>query len=248
MADEFLDIVGLTKRFGALRATDAFSLQLIRGETHALIGPNGAGKTTLIAQISGELRPDEGEIRFLGESVSGLPIQDRVERGLARSFQITSIFAEFTALQNVSLAVQATQGHSFRWLGRPEEDEALNGPARTCLALVDLERRADEPAAALSHGEHRQLEIAMALALKPKLILLDEPMAGMGREDSRRMASLLQGLKAEVSMLLVEHDMDVVFSLSDRVTVMVNGAAIATGSPREIQQSAAVRRAYLGGV
>ena len=247
MAEAMLQVAGLRKSFGALRATDGFDIEVAEGEIHALIGPNGAGKTTLIAQVSGELEPDEGTIRFRGEDVTRLGIQERVERGLARSFQITCIFPGLSALQNVALAVQATQGHSFRFFGRPEADAPLQGAAREYLAMVELASRADIPAAELAHGEHRQLELAMALALRPRLILLDEPMAGMSREDSQRMVALLKTFKAKVAMLLVEHDMDVVFSLSDRVTVMVYGSAITTGTPAEIQRSAAVRKAYLGG-
>ena len=246
MAEPILQVAGLHKSFGALHATNGVNLDLREGEVHAIIGPNGAGKTTLIAQISGELAPDAGSIRFNGENIVNLSIQKRVERGLARSFQITSICSGMTALQNVALAAQAMQGHSFRFFARPENDSKLMSQAHTFLDAVHLSARADVRAAELAHGEHRQLELAMALALRPRLILLDEPMAGMGREDSRRMLELLRTFKSKVSMLLVEHDMDVVFSLSDTVTVMVYGAPIATGTPSEIQRSPAVRRAYLG--
>jgi branched-chain amino acid transport system ATP-binding protein len=247
MAEPILNIVRLSKSFGALRATDQLNLSIEPGEVHAVIGPNGAGKTTLIAQISGELRPNDGEIFFCGENITRFTIQERVRRGLSRSFQITSIFPEFTALQNVAMAVQSTQGHSFRFSNAPERDGSLIGPSQEFLAQVDMSHRAAIPAAELAHGEQRQLEIAMALALQPKLMLLDEPMAGMAREDARRMLSLLRSLKSRVTVLLVEHDMDVVFSLSDRITVMVYGRAIATGSPAEIQAHPAVRKAYLVG-
>jgi branched-chain amino acid transport system ATP-binding protein len=247
MAQALLKIAGLCKSFGALRATDSFSLEVAAGETHALIGPNGAGKTTLIAQVSGEMAPDAGAIYLGGEDITALSVQERVERGVSRSFQITSIFSEFSALQNVAMAVQATQGHSFSFFGDPWADSAVSGRAMELLERVHLAPRAGIMASELAHGEHRQLELAMALALRPKLILLDEPTAGMGGDDSRRMLALLQTLKTQVTMLLVEHDMDVVFSLSDRVTVMVYGAAIASGTPQEIQADPAVRAAYLGG-
>jgi branched-chain amino acid transport system ATP-binding protein len=247
MADPILNVVRLSKSFGALRATDQLNLSIEPGEIHAVIGPNGAGKTTLISQISGELLPNDGEIFFCGENITRFTIQERVKRGLSRSFQITSIFPEFTALQNVAMAVQSTQGHSFRFGNAPERDRSLIGPAQEFLAQVDMSHRAAILAAELAHGEQRQLEIAMALALQPKLILLDEPMAGMAREDARRMLWLLRSLKSRVTVLLVEHDMDAVFSLSDRITVMVYGHAIATGSPVEIQAHPAVRKAYLVG-
>jgi branched-chain amino acid transport system ATP-binding protein len=246
MTSPLLEAAGLSKSFGAVLATDALSLSVLAGEIHALIGPNGAGKTTLIAQLSGELAPDTGSIRFLGENITALDIQERVRRGLARSFQITSVFPRFTALENVSMAVQAAQRDPLRLLSRPAHDATLLASAREHLDRVGLAERAAVTAAELSHGEHRQLEIAMALALQPKLILLDEPMAGMGRADSQRMASLLRSLRPGVAMLLVEHDMDVVFSLSDRVTVLLSGAVIASGSPADIRANAEVRGAYLG--
>jgi branched-chain amino acid transport system ATP-binding protein len=246
MAEALLDVRGLIKRFGGLTATDGVSLAVEDGEIHAVIGPNGAGKTTLVAQINGELRPDAGAIRFLGEEMIGLPAYQRALRGLARSFQITSIFREFTVLDNVALAVQAHAGHSFRFWKGARKDPVLRAPALAVLEQVGLGNRANLLAAHLAHGEKRALEIAMALATRPKLLLLDEPMAGMGPEDSARIVRLLAGLKGQVAILLVEHDMDAVFALADRITVLVYGRAIATGNPAEIRGSAEVRKAYLG--
>ncbi len=237
---------GLIKRFGGLLATDNLSIDVRPGEIHALIGPNGAGKTTLVAQITGQLPSDSGSIHFAGQDVTRLPTHARVRLGLARSFQITSVLREFTALDNVALAVQAHAGHSFRFLADARTDKALRDPARRLLESVGLLDRADTHAATLSHGEQRQLEIAMALAGEPKLLLLDEPMAGMGVEESQRMIAFLQALKGERAMLLIEHDMDAVFQLADRITVLVYGRAIASGVPAEIRANAEVRQAYLG--
>jgi branched-chain amino acid transport system ATP-binding protein len=248
MADALLEIEGLSKAFGAVVACDAVTLALHSGEVHAVIGPNGAGKTTLLGQLAGEIRPDAGRVRFAGDDITGLPAHARAARGLARSFQITSLFPRFSALDNVALAVQAQAGHSFRFWRPAAHETALIAPAREALARVGLAGRADVPAAALAHGEQRQLEIAMALASGPRLLLLDEPTAGMGREDSGRMIALLATLKAEgrMTILLIEHDMDAVFALADRITVLVYGQAIATGTPEEIRANAEVRRAYLG--
>nr|WP_211104963.1 ABC transporter ATP-binding protein [Azospirillum formosense] len=237
---------GLVKRFGGLAATDGLSLSVAEGELHALIGPNGAGKTTLIGQLSGELTPDSGTILFDGRDVTGLPVHKRAQRGLARSFQITSIFPSFTALDNVALAVQAHAGHSFRFWRDAARDRRLADPARAVLERVGLGARADTRADALAHGEKRQLELAMALATGPRLLLLDEPMAGMGPEDSARMVELLQELKGGVTILLVEHDMDAVFALADRITVLVRGKDLASGTPAQIRNDPAVREAYLG--
>ncbi|MBB3263330.1 branched-chain amino acid transport system ATP-binding protein [Azospirillum sp. OGB3] len=237
---------GLVKRFGGLAATDGLSLSVAEGELHALIGPNGAGKTTLIGQLSGELSPDSGTILFDGRDVTSLPVHKRAQRGLARSFQITSIFPSFTALDNVALAVQAHAGHSFRFWRDAARDRRLADPARAVLERVGLGARADTRADALAHGEKRQLELAMALATGPRLLLLDEPMAGMGPEDSARMVELLQELKGGVTILLVEHDMDAVFALADRITVLVRGKDLASGTPAEIRNDPAVREAYLG--
>lgn len=241
-----LETRALVKRFGGLAATDHVSLSVAAGELHALIGPNGAGKTTLIGQLSGEVTPDSGRILFDGRDVTVLPVDQRSRRGLARSFQITSVFPSFSALDNVALAVQAHAGHSFRFWRDAARDRRLSDPARAVLERVGLGARADVPASALAHGEKRQLELAMALATGPKLLLLDEPMAGMGPEDSARMVDLLADLKGGVAILLVEHDMDAVFALADRITVLVRGTALASGSPTAIRADAAVRDAYLG--
>jgi branched-chain amino acid transport system ATP-binding protein len=247
MADvTLLSVRKLVKRFGGLLATDHVDLDVRASETHALIGPNGAGKTTFIAQIQGELSPDEGEIMFGGRNIARDAAWRRAVQGLARSFQITSIFPQFTALTNVVLAVQAQAGHSFRF-GRPALDDAtLTGPARAALSAIGLDHRAHVRAVALSHGEQRQLELAMALAMRPKLLLLDEPMAGMGRQDTARMTEILRKLKAQYSMLLVEHDMSAVEALADRVSVLVAGRVVASGSFAHIRADAQVRTAYLG--
>ncbi len=246
MAESLLEIRGLTKRFGALTATDRIDLDVRDGETHAIIGPNGAGKTTLIGQLAGDLRPDAGTIRFAGQDVTRLGAPARSRVGLARSFQITSIFREFSALDNAALAVQAHAGHSFRFWRPARRDVALREPARAILARVGLGDRADVLAANLAHGEQRQLEIAMALATRPRLLLLDEPVAGMGADESQRMIRLLADLKARQTIVLVEHDMDAVFTLADRLSVLVYGRIIATGPPEAIRANAEVRRAYLG--
>ncbi len=246
MAEVLLEIDSLTKRFGGVVASDAISLALPRGELHALIGPNGAGKTTLIGQLTGEIAPDSGRIRFDAHDVTALPVYRRSQLGLARSFQIASLFAEFTALDNVALAVQAHAGHSFRFWRAARREPELREPARDALLRVGLASRADVPVTALSHGERRQLEIAMALATRPRLLLLDEPMAGMGPEESARLVELLRRLKGGLTILLVEHDMDAVFALADRITVLVYGRVIASGAPAAIRADAAVREAYLG--
>jgi branched-chain amino acid transport system ATP-binding protein len=246
MTEPLLSVRGLRKRFGGLVATDGVDLDVAAGETVAIIGPNGAGKTTLIAQLSGDLVSDAGVIRFAGEDVTALAAAARSHRGLARSFQITSIFREFSALDNVALAVQAHAGHSFRFWRPAREERALREPAREVLARVGLAARADVAAGALAHGEQRQLEIAMALATRPRLLLLDEPVAGMGIDESQRMLQLLRSLRGAHTMVLVEHDMDVVFALADRICVMVYGRVIASGAPEAIRANAEVRRAYLG--
>jgi branched-chain amino acid transport system ATP-binding protein len=246
MSDALLQVDGLCKSFGGLRATDQVTLEVRQGETHAIIGPNGAGKTTLIGQLAGNLRPDAGTIRFAGEDITALAAPARSRRGLARSFQITSVYRDFTALDNVALAIQAHAGSSFRFWRAARADERLRAPARAILAEVGLGERADVLAANLAHGEQRQLEIAMVLATKPRLMLLDEPMAGMGTDESQRATRFLAGLKGRHTMLLVEHDMDAVFALADRISVLVYGRIIATGSPAEIRANAEVRSAYLG--
>ena len=241
-----LEVRGLTKAFGALRASDGIDIEVREGETHAVIGPNGAGKTTLIGQLAGNLRPDAGTIRFAGEDVTALPAPRRARRGLARSFQITSIYRDFSTLQNVALAVQAHSGHSFRFWRPAFADEALISPSRKILEEVGLEKRMHVLAANLAHGEQRQLEVAMALATRPRLLLLDEPMAGMGIEESQRMIAFLQTLKRRHTIVLVEHDMDAVFRLADRISVLVYGRVIATDVPDKIKANPEVRRAYLG--
>jgi branched-chain amino acid transport system ATP-binding protein len=246
MVEPLLSTRALVKRYGGLTATDNVSIEVRPGEIHALIGPNGAGKTTLVGQLTGSTAPDSGTIHFAGRDVTHLPTHARVRLGLARSFQITSVLREFSALDNVALAVQAHHGHSFRFLGNVRADERLRAPARQGLDAVGLGARADALASSLSHGEQRQLEIAMALAGDPKLLLLDEPMAGMGVEESQRMVALLRGLKGKHGMLLIEHDMDAVFALADRITVLVYGRVLASGTPDEIRAHPEVRQAYLG--
>jgi len=246
MSEVLLEVRGLAKSFGALRASDGIDFDVREGETHAVIGPNGAGKTTFISQLSGDMRPDAGSIRFSGEDITALRAPARAKKGFARSFQITSIYREFTALDNVALAVQAHAGHSFRFWTPARGESVLREPARRILEDVGLGARADVVAANLAHGEQRQLEVAMALATQPRLLLLDEPVAGMGSEESQRMVEFLGTLKGRRSIILVEHDMDVVFSLADRISVLVYGRIIATGTPGEIRANAEVRRAYLG--
>ena len=246
MADALLAIEGLTKRFGGVVASDVISLAIPSGELHAIIGPNGAGKSTLIGQLTGEIMPDSGRLRFADRDITALPVHQRSALGLARSFQITSLFLDFTTLDNVALAVQAHAGHSFRFWRDARREDALRTPARAALARMGLAARADVPVAALSHGEGRQLEIAMALAAKPRLLLLDEPMAGMGPEESARMVATLRELKHDLAILLIEHDMEAVFALADRITVLVYGRVIASGKPDAIRIDPEVRRAYLG--
>jgi branched-chain amino acid transport system ATP-binding protein len=241
-----LQVEGLVKRFGGLLATDHLSFTLAPGELHAIIGPNGAGKTTLIHQLSGDLQPDEGRILFNGREMIGLKPHQRALAGFGRSYQITSVFAEFTALQNVALSVQAHAGHSFSFLRAAASERSLTEPARKALEQVGLGHRANTLVAEMAHGERRQLEIAMTLAGQPSLLLLDEPMAGMSHAESGGVVKLLQQLKGRYTILLVEHDMDAVFALADRLTVLVYGGAIASGTPEEIRASREVREAYLG--
>jgi branched-chain amino acid transport system ATP-binding protein len=246
MNNSLLEVRKLRKAFGALLATDDVDFDVQEGETHAVIGPNGAGKTTFIKQISGELRPDRGQVRFAGADITHLPSNRRSHRGLARSFQITSIYREFSALENVALAVQAHASHGFRFWKPAREDARLTGPAMQILEQLGLQARASVVAANLSHGEQRQLEIAMALATRPRLLLLDEPVAGMGTDESLRMVEFLTSLKGSKTIVLVEHDMDAVFTLADRISVLVYGRIIATGTPAEIRVNPEVRAAYLG--
>jgi branched-chain amino acid transport system ATP-binding protein len=246
MTDLILQVRNLNKAFGGVVATDHLDFDVRQGEIHAVIGPNGAGKTTFVAQIAGMLTPDSGEIIFDGQEISGLSAPERSHAGLARSFQITSVFPNFTAIENVALSIQAHDGHSFRFWTTAFRDAKLIQPARNILEQVGLADRALSLAGNLAHGEQRQLEIAMALATKPKLLLLDEPTAGMGAEESEIMRQFLLGLKGEYSIILIEHDMDTVFNLSDRITVLVYGRSIATGAPDEIRSNAQVKAAYLG--
>ncbi|MEO3431625.1 ABC transporter ATP-binding protein [Inquilinus sp. CAU 1745] len=246
MTRPLLHVEGLVKRFGGLVANGGVDLEVEAGEIHAVIGPNGAGKTTLVAQLAGDLRPDSGRIVFDGREITRLASHRRALLGLARSFQITSILPGFSAAENVGIALQPHAGHSFRFWRRADDDPALAAPALELLARVGLEDRAATPAGILAHGEKRQLELAMALAGKPRLLLLDEPMAGMGLEESARMVAFLRTLKGGPAILLVEHDMDAVFALGDRITVLVDGRALATGAPEAIRSHPEVRAAYLG--
>jgi branched-chain amino acid transport system ATP-binding protein len=246
MTEPILRTLGLTKRFGGLVATDRLDLDVLRGEVHAVIGPNGAGKTTLVSQLIGELAPDAGRVEFDGRDITRLPSWRRALLGVSRSYQITSIFPEFSALENVALAAQAHDGHSFGSWRPAILEKRLTDPAVAALDEVGLSNKATALASALAHGERRQLEIAMALVSKPKLLLLDEPMAGMGRRESEFMVRLLGALKGRYTMLLVEHDMDAVFALADRITVLVYGRQIACAAPQDIRSSVEVRRAYLG--
>ena len=246
MADALLQVEGLAKRFGGIVATDDVALSIQDGELHAVIGPNGAGKTTLIAQLSGQIPSDSGRIRFAGRDISALPMHQRSHLGLARSFQITSLFLDLSVLDNVALAVQAHAGHSFRFWRNARAEKELREPARAALARVGLADRAKRTASALSHGEHRLLELAMALVGTPRMLLLDEPMAGLGPEESARMVAMLRDLKKELTILLVEHDMEAVFALADRITVLVYGRVIASGAPADIRANPQVRDAYLG--
>jgi len=246
MNEPLLQVENLAKRFEGIVASDDLTLEVVRGELHAVIGPNGAGKTTLITQISGELTPDAGCVRFAGTDITALPTYQRSALGLARSFQITSLFLDLSVLDNVALAVQAHTGHSFKFWRNARAEKELREPGRALLARVGLSDRADWPASVLSHGEHRLLELAMALAGSPRLLLLDEPMAGLGPEESTRIVGMLRALKQELTILLVEHDMEAVFALADRITVLVYGRVIASGRPAEIRSSKDVRDAYLG--
>jgi branched-chain amino acid transport system ATP-binding protein len=246
VADALLHIEGLSKRFGGVVASDAISLAVPEGELHAIIGPNGAGKTTLLAQLGGEIKPDGGRIRFENLDITDLPAWRRSQLGLARSFQITSLFPDFTVLDNVALATQAHAGHSFHFWRDARSDASLREPARAALARLGLSGRAGVLVAELSHGEHRQLEIAMALATRPRMLLLDEPMAGMGPDESARMVETLRELKRDLTILLIEHDMEAVFALADRITVLLYGRIIASDTPEAIRANAQVRQAYLG--
>ncbi|MCK9514636.1 MAG: ABC transporter ATP-binding protein [Ottowia sp.] len=241
-----LETVDLVKRFGGLRALDGASLSVQQGEIHALIGPNGAGKTTLVHQLSGALPPTSGSVRLAGQDITGLSMHGRVRLGLVRSYQITSIFSRLSVLENLALAIQSRNGSNLRFWRPARHDRARYDAAARVAARIGLADRVDRLAGTLSHGEKRQLEVGLALALQPRLLLLDEPMAGTGREESERLLALLQSLRGKVTMLLVEHDMDAVFRLADRITVLVYGRVIATGAPEQIHANPEVRRAYLG--
>jgi branched-chain amino acid transport system ATP-binding protein len=246
VTEPLLRIENLVRRFGGIVATDNLSLDIAPGELHAIIGPNGAGKTTLISQLIGQLRPTAGTICFAGQDVTHLPAWKRSRLGLARSFQITSLLPNFTAADNVALAAQARDGHSFRFFGNARQEKPLRDAAYAALDRVGLLGRADVMVSRLSHGEQRELELAVALATKPQLLLLDEPMAGLGITESARMVKLLAELRQEVTIVLVEHDMNAVFALADRITVLVYGRVIASDVPAAIRSNEEVKRAYLG--
>ena len=246
MADVILLVDRLMKSFGGLRATNDLSLEVLRGECHAIIGPNGAGKTTFISQLQGMLAPDSGTITLNGADITGEPAHRRARLGIARSFQITSLVPDFSVLDHAALAVQARLGHSFRFWKNARRDPALVAPAQEAVETVGLASRAKTLARDLSHGEARQLELAIAIAQQPKLLLLDEPMAGMGRKDGVAMTELLAQLKKDYSIILIEHDMQAVFSLADRISVLVAGHIIKTGAPEVIRTDPDVRAAYLG--
>lgn len=241
-----LQTASLTKNYGALRVTDEVSLQLRPGELHAIIGPNGAGKTTLINQISGELASDSGQIQFAGKDVTEQPIHVRARGGLVRSYQITSIFEEFTVLENVALAARGARKHGFSLWKALLDDPQAHASAETSIEAVGLSRLSGTPAGDLGYGERRQLELAMALAMEPRFLLLDEPMAGMSVQESADVVSLLQRLKGRYTILLVEHDMNAVFALADRISVLVYGRLMVTGTPAEIRANEEVKAIYLG--
>jgi branched-chain amino acid transport system ATP-binding protein len=246
MSAPLLHVDNLVKRFGGLAATDHATLQVKRGEIHALIGPNGAGKTTLIHQISGALAPDEGSIVFDGADLTHTAMHQRARLGLVRSYQITSVFTRLTVQDNLALAIQAGEGSSFKFWQAARSERARYARAAEVAERVGLQAQLMQPAGALSHGEQRQLEVGLALATSPKLMLLDEPMAGMGPDESERMVQLLQSLRGDTTLLLVEHDMDAVFRLADTISVLVSGQVIACGTAEQIKNDAAVKRAYLG--
>jgi len=246
MTEPVLEVRDLRKSFGALHAVDGVSLTLMPGEIHALIGPNGAGKSTLVSLMAGQLAPDAGEVRLGGRQISGLSVAGRARLGLGRTFQISSLALEFSALRNVMLAEQGRQGSSFGFLTSVRRDRRLLDPAREVLARFGLEDRADVPVASLSHGERRQLELAMAFALEPRVLLLDEPMAGMGAGGTPALTKVLGEMRSQVPMLLIEHDMDAVFALAGRISVLAEGRVIFEGPPDAVRASPVVREVYLG--
>ncbi len=241
-----LRLEGISKRFGGVVATDRVTLEVARGEIHALIGPNGAGKTTLIGQIAGSLASDAGEIHFLGKNLTALKQHQRVRTGLARSYQITSIFSRLSVLDNLALAVQARSGSSFSFWRPVSAEKGIFEEAKAIVEEIGLLQKANSIAGTLAHGEQRALEVGLAMATQPQLVLLDEPMAGMGPEESQRVIALIESIRSRVTVLLVEHDMDAVFRLADRISVLVSGRLIATGTPKAIKSNAQVREAYLG--
>jgi branched-chain amino acid transport system ATP-binding protein len=246
MSGPILSLMQIAKAFGAVRVTDGVTLDISAGETHAIIGPNGAGKTTLMHQISGVLLPDAGRITFDGRDITAMAMPERARLGLARCFQITHVLAGFSVLENVALAVQARSGSSFAFWQPAVSEDALNRPAREALTIVGLEAQAMRPAGALSHGDKRRLELAIALAQSPRLLLLDEPMAGAGAQDSVGLIDTLRTVKLRTTIVLVEHDMQAVFALADRISVLAEGRIIATGAPLDVRRDPRVRTAYLG--
>jgi branched-chain amino acid transport system ATP-binding protein len=246
MPDTLLTVTALHKSFGAVQATNDLTFRVARNQIHALIGPNGAGKTTVVNQLSGDLLPDSGSIIFNCVDITRLRAYQRARLGIGRSFQITHIFENLTVAENMSLAICAHSGHNFRFLRNWRRSRPVENDLVTALERVDLLHRAELPARHLSHGEKRQLEVGMAMIGNPELLILDEPMAGMGPGGTAELTKLIRRLKGTLTILLVEHDMDVVFSLADRVTVLVYGEHLATGTPQEIRQNEKVRAAYLG--
>jgi branched-chain amino acid transport system ATP-binding protein len=246
VAEALLEVRGLYKHFGGVVATDHLDLGVAAGRVHALIGPNGAGKTTLVAQICGEIKPDAGQIVFDGADISGLQAYERVAAGLARSFQITRIFGNLSVRDNIALAVQARSGSSMRFWDPVASEAALGDEIDSLVVDLGFTASAPQRAANLPHADQRRLEVALALACRPRLLLLDEPLAGMGAEEARAMIGLIARLKEQVTILLVEHDMDAVFRLADVVSVLVAGRVIASGAPQAIRDDPEVRRAYLG--
>jgi branched-chain amino acid transport system ATP-binding protein len=246
MAEPILSVHHLCKSYGALAVTNDISLDIMPGELHAIIGPNGAGKTTLIHQLAGTIPSDSGTISYRGRDITRASIEERVRLGIARSFQITCILGEFTVLENVAMAVQARSGSSFRFFGRADREAALNEQAREALRIVGLENRSERKAGTLSHGEKRQLELAIALATEPRVLLLDEPLAGTGHEESAALIEMMRALKGRHTIVLIEHDMEAVFALADRISVLVYGRVLMTGTPEAVRAEPQVRAAYLG--
>lgn len=246
MTQPLLDLRGLVKRYGGLVATDHLDLAVQAGHTHAIIGPNGAGKTTLIQQIAGGLRPNEGRITFDGDDITRLPMHQRVRRGLARSYQITNIFKSCSVVDNLALAIQARSGTSMRFWRPAIADSAIFDEARELADTVGLGMRVDSIASNLAHGEQRQLEVGLAMATRPRMLLLDEPMAGMGHGESLQLVELITRLRGTVTILLIEHDMEAVFQLAEQISVLVSGRIIASGSADAIRHNADVKKAYLG--